>query len=91
MTVEERLPEAIEALVADGAPSDEALDRFFSEGDFPLVDGTKVTFVYRGNADTVRLQHWIHGLPTAQPFHRVPGTDLWWRQMSLRRGSRVEY
>lgn len=58
---------------------------------FPVVEGRTVTFVFRGNVDEVRLRHWIHGLPQAQPFHRVPGTDLWFLAVDVPDGSRMEY
>jgi enterochelin esterase family protein len=68
-----------------------AVDRFLASHTFPIVEGTSVTFVYRGEADTVHLQHWIYGLPSYQPFHRVAGTDLWRLIMELPERSRVEY
>jgi enterochelin esterase family protein len=58
---------------------------------FPVVEGRTVTFVYRGGVDDVRLRHWIHGLPQAQPFHNVPGTDLWFLAIDVPDGSRMEY
>jgi len=39
----------------------------------------------------VRLRHWIYGLPSSQPFRRLPGTDLWSLALELPEGSRVEY
>jgi enterochelin esterase family protein len=68
-----------------------SVERFLAEHRFPLVEGSTVTFVFRGRADSVALQHWIHGLASQQPFHRVPGTDLWALAMDLPEGSRVEY
>ena len=50
-----------------------------------------MTFVYRGAADAVHLQHWIYGLPSAQPFHPVVGTDLWYLVQEIPVRSRVEY
>ncbi len=68
-----------------------AVDAFLAAHEFPLVEGSTVTFVYRGEADAVYLQHWIYGLPSAQPFVRLEGTDLWWLSLELPEGSRVEY
>lgn len=68
-----------------------AIDAFLSGRTFPIVDGTTVTFVYRGEADAVRLQHWIHGLASSQPFSRIPGTDLWTLSLELPERSRLEY
>jgi enterochelin esterase family protein len=41
--------------------------------------------------DEVRLRHWIHGLPQAQPFHNVPASDLWFLAIDVPEGSRMEY
>ena len=54
-----------------------AVDAFIAAHDFPIVDKTGVTFVYRGEATQVLLRCFIHGLPTAQNLERAPGTDLW--------------
>ncbi len=82
---------AIEELTRDAAPSPEAIDRFLEAHDFPLVEGTAVTFVYRGEADGVRLQHFIFGLETSQPFERIEGTDLWFLVIDLPEQSHLQY
>jgi enterochelin esterase family protein len=69
----------------------EDVDAFLQKHEFPLAEGTSVTFVYRGMADAVMLRHWVYGLPSSQPFRRIPGTDLWYLILELPRGSRVEY
>jgi len=58
---------------------------------FPVVEGRTVTFVFRGDVDEVRLRHWIHGLPQAQPFHNVQASDLWFLAIDVPEGSRMEY
>jgi enterochelin esterase-like enzyme len=58
---------------------------------FPVVEGRSVTFVFRGKVDEVRLRHWIHGLPQAQPFHNVADSDLWFLAIDVPEGSRMEY
>ena len=58
---------------------------------FPLVGDGWVLYVYRGHADGVKLHHWVSGLPSAQPFQRVRGTDLWTLVAGLQRRARVEY
>ena len=68
-----------------------AVDRFLASHTFPIVEGTSVTFAYRGEAEAVSLQHWIYGLPSSQPFTRVAGTDLWRLIMELPPRSRIEY
>ncbi len=82
---------ALSELIAHGPPSAEAIDAFIAEHSFPLVQDERVTFVFRGPADAVRLRHWIYGLPSAQPFHHVANTDLWYYPLTLPPGSRVEY
>jgi enterochelin esterase family protein len=82
---------AVRELLADAAPSAPAIDKFVSANSFPLVDTGGVTFVYRGEADSVLLRCWIHGLPTAQPLERVAQTDLWLLRIDLPRNSRIEY
>lgn len=57
---------------------------------FPHVEGRTVTFLFRGRADEVTLQHWIHGLPGSLPFRRI-GADVWVLQVDLPPGSRMEY
>jgi enterochelin esterase family protein len=82
---------AIQKLLHDSTPDASDIDTFIRETDFPLIDGTSVTFVYRGNVDAVYLRCWISGLDTAQPFQALPGTDLWATTIELPKGSRIEY
>ncbi len=67
------------------------VDAFLAEHDFPIVEGSKATFAWRGRADAVHLRHWIYGLTSSQPFHRLNGTDLWTLVMDVPPTSRVEY
>lgn len=64
---------------------------FLDKHEFPLVEGTSVTFVWQGHASAVHLRNWIYGLPTTQPFRRMGPTDLWYLIMELPENSRVEY
>lgn len=82
---------ALRKLFRKGAPDPAAIDAFVQEAIFPLVDGTDVTFVYRGKADEVYLRCWISGLDTAQPFQLLSDTDLWAVTIELPKGSRIEY
>lgn len=82
---------AIHDLLADGPPSPESVDAFLGEHEIPLVEGTSVTFLFRGEADDVRLQHFIYGLETSQPFLRVEGTELWYLILELPRRSVLQY
>ena len=78
-------------LFRKGTPDTAAVDAFVAETTFPLVDGSDVTFVYRGTADAVHLRCWIAGLDTAQPFQLLADTDLWATTIELPKGSRIEY
>jgi enterochelin esterase family protein len=82
---------AIHELLHRGSLAPEDVDRFLADHAFPLAEGPSVTFAFRGEADAVRLRHWIYGLASTQPFHRVDGTDLWYLVIELPPGSRVEY
>ncbi|NNF17455.1 MAG: enterochelin esterase [Gammaproteobacteria bacterium] len=82
---------ALRKLVRKSRPEKADIDALLAAQDFPLVDGTDVTFVYRGAADAVYLRCWISGLDTAQPFQALPDTDLWATTIELPKGSRIEY
>lgn len=82
---------ALRKMFRRGSPSAQEIDAFIAATEFPLVDGSDVTFVYRGAADTVNLRCWISGLNTAQPFQALQGTDLWAVTIELPEGSRIEY
>lgn len=80
-----------EALRARGPLTAAEVDAFLASRRFPVVEGSTTTFVWRGEADAVHLVHMIFGLPTHQPFTRLPGTDLWSVAIDLPARSRVEY
>jgi len=69
----------------------EMIDEFLAVHGSPVVEGTTVTFFWRGEAEEVRLRHFVFGLPSAQRFKRVEGTDLWWYAFEVPKGSRFEY
>jgi enterochelin esterase family protein len=68
-----------------------ALEQFLAANSFPLVDGRTCTFVYRGDADAVRLRHWVYGLSSTPAFTRLDGTDVWYLVLDLPADSRIEY
>ncbi|HWM29758.1 MAG TPA: alpha/beta hydrolase-fold protein [Woeseiaceae bacterium] len=82
---------ALRKLFRKGSPGKAEIDAFIDSADFPLVDGTEVTFVYRGPADAVYLRCWISGFDAAQPFQLLNGTELWVSTIGLPAGSRIEY
>jgi len=81
----------LQRLKARRPVTSERVAAFLRRHDFPLQEGRRFTFVYRGAVDAVRLRHWIFGLPSSQPFHPLEGTDLWWIDLELPRRSRIEY
>lgn len=82
------LVERIEQAVADGPV---AVEQLIAATAFPHVEGRTVTFLFRGEAQEVTLQHWIHGLPGSLPFRRLRHSDVWVLQLDLPPGSRMEY
>lgn len=82
---------ALRKLLRKAPPAAADIDAFVAAAEFPLIDGTDITFVYRGRADAVFLRCWIAGLDTAQPLQSLAGTDLWAATIELPRGSRIEY
>ncbi|MEX1361665.1 MAG: alpha/beta hydrolase-fold protein [Nannocystaceae bacterium] len=82
---------AIHHLLDGGTPDRAAIDAFLRERSFPLVEGDRATFVFRGHADAVNLRHWIYGVESSQPLSRVHDTDLWYLVHEMPPGSRVEY
>lgn len=57
----------------------------------PLVEGTGATFLFRGPADGVAVDHGVVGIPRPLPMRRLRGTDLWYAPVELPPGARVEY
>ena len=57
----------------------------------PIVEGSRCTFLFRGEADEVLLVQRIVGLPERMPLRRLRGTDLWYLVLELPEGSRVNY
>jgi enterochelin esterase family protein len=78
----------IEEAIAQG---EQALDALVAATGFPHVEGRSVTFLFRGEAQEVTLQHWIHGLPGSLPFRRLRHSDTWVLQLDVPPGSRMEY
>ena len=67
----------LESLRQEALADPGAIDRFLAGRAFPLVEDRTCTFVYRGEADAVRLRHWVYGLPSTPAFTRLDGTDLY--------------
>lgn len=68
-----------------------AVDRFLSRHPAPVVEGSRCTFLFRGEADEVWVTERVLGLPDRLAMRRLRGTDLWSVVVELPEGSRVEY
>ena len=68
-----------------------ALEDFLRQHSFPLQEGGRATFVFAGEADAVRLHHWVHGVNNLQSFERHPELGLWHLTLQLPEASRIEY
>ncbi len=79
------------AELESGPRTAEAVGVWFEKHTFPIVEGTSITFVYRGSADAIHLKHWVFGLPSSQQLKRVERTDVWYLTLQLPANSRVEY
>ncbi|MFL6139406.1 MAG: alpha/beta hydrolase-fold protein [Frankiaceae bacterium] len=68
-----------------------AVDRFLDGRETPIVEGSRCTFLWRGEADESWVCQRIVGLPDRIPMRRMRGTDLWYVVLELPEGSRIEY
>ena len=84
---------AIRELLAQaiGPEANARADEWMRDRKFPLVEGKNATFVWRGDADEVRLRHFIFGLETSQPLARIENTNLWHLDVEVPERSRIEY
>ena len=77
-------------LRSDGA-TPEAIDQLLLEQRIPIVEGPSCTFLWRGEADWVGVEHRTMGMPIPLPLRRLKGTDLWHVTVELPRGARIQY
>ena len=85
-----RSPRALTRLRSEGN-SPEAIDQLLREQRIPLVEGTTCTFLWRGEADWVAVEHRMLEVPMPLPLRRLKGTDLWYASVELPRGARIQY
>jgi len=60
-------------------------------GGFPIVEGTRVTFVYYGPASQIGLAGDWTWWQVATPFERLEGTDLFFGSLSFSATARLQY
>ncbi len=82
---------AITRFIEEGDFSEEAIESFFAKYNFPIVEDTQVTFVFRGEVDRVEIIFWIYGLERNIPLRRIEGTDIWYFTQEIPFNSRIEY
>lgn len=81
---------ALTRLRAEG-PSPEAIDRLLAENRVPLAEDTGCTFLFRGHADAVAVEHGVVGIDSPLQMRRLHGTDLWYASVELPCAARMEY
>ncbi len=81
---------AIDELTTASTLAPARIDAFVAGREFPIVEGRRVTFVWRGPATAVRLRHWIFGLASSQTLIRL-GEEFWYLIVDLPERSRIEY
>jgi enterochelin esterase family protein len=86
-----RRPLAIHTLLETRPLEPAAIDSFLTAHSVPIVEGTSVTFLFRGDAEAVHLRHFIYGLQSTQSFARLPDSDLWYLVLEIPPASRFEY
>lgn len=84
-------PELAISVLEKSKPDGKAIDAFMKGRVFPIVEGGKVTFVFRGHAEAVHLKSWVYGLPNSQNLVRIENTDFWYLTLDIPAKSRVEY
>ena len=81
---------AIEELEAS-SPDGDKVSAFLSAHRFPLVEGSSVTVVWRGEAEAVNMRHWVFGLESRQAFLPLGSSGAFYLPLELPHSARVEY
>ena len=82
---------AINRLRENAQLDDDALHRFFERYEFPIIEGSRCTFVAWTQADAVYVRHRVVGLDSDLAMRRIDGTDLWYVVVEIPADSRIEY
>ena len=82
---------ALSRLTRNPSVSESTVSTFVENHTFPLQEGSRATFVFRGPAEEVKFQHWLDGSPNLQTFKRQDDIDLWHLTLHLPEDSRIEY
>ncbi len=81
---------SLAALQAHGS-TPAAVNQLLADHAVPLVEEAACTFLWRGDADAVAVEHRVVGLTPQIPLQRLPDTDLWCSTIELPHGYRMEY
>jgi enterochelin esterase family protein len=81
----------IERKPLDDAAVDRFVERLVAGGGAPIIEGSRATFLWRGDADEVSVRHRVVGLADPLVLRRVKGTHLWYVTTDIPEGSRIEY
>lgn len=73
------------------AVTEQSLQQFIRDNEFPLVEPGAITFAWTGHADNVSLLRWIHGGVDKLDFTRLPDTPLWLLRLEVNDNGRFEY
>ncbi len=84
------VPARIEAILA-AVDRAAAVEQAWKEAKPPWIDGTTVTFAWRGEAADVGIGGDMIGVRDESPMNHVEGTDLWWYAAELPAAGRVNY
>lgn len=71
--------------------SPEQIDTLLTDRHFPVVEPGRAIFLFRGKAEAVSLRPMIAGFPGPHNFARLNGNDVWWLELPLPDGARLEY
>lgn len=83
------LPEVMATAGRTMAPA--YLRRRLARAGAPYTSGDTTTFTYVGDAEAVRVVHFMARFPAIPPMERLAATDLWHVTVELPHGARVEY
>lgn len=89
-TAASTLPPRIAEIVGSDDPA-ATVDRLWTESKPPWIDGDRVTFVWRGEAEDVGVGGDMIGVRAEEAMERIPGTDLWWFAATVPPTSRFNY
>ncbi len=80
-------PPVVLRVLSDAA----SVQRFMEGRQSPIVEPGWAVLLYQGAARSVVFLPMMWGLPNRAPFRRLDGSDLWYLELKLPEGSRIEY